>query len=192
MSYSSGQSFDSILTPANLYATLSLKGWSADPASTPSAVAPAAATIVLTKIPVPYTIVVTNILFVVTTGAASQSNSQVGLYNSSGVLLSASADQGTNWQAAGLKTTALAAAQTVTGGPGVFVYAAIHQGGGTPPTVASSAAATASANFSLGVTAGNTRTGTQTGHATNDLATIGTLTLANTTAFSRLLWVGVS
>lgn len=76
--------------------------------------------------------VVTNVLAAVTTAGATLTSGQcfAGLYNSSGTLLSATADQSTAWTTTGLKTMALTTPQTLAVGN---YYVALLANGTTPP-----------------------------------------------------------
>jgi hypothetical protein len=57
--------------------------------------------------------VVTNVSVAVVTAGSSVTLSKVGLYSTAGTRLALSADQGTNWQTAGLYTCAMATPYTV-------------------------------------------------------------------------------
>ena len=125
-----------------------LLGWTFDPASAIGNVTvEAAATLELTRIPLPATETITNILLVGTILGLVLTHSYVALYKSNGVLIGQSADQSAAWGAGGtlyqVETIALA------GGPYVctplaandFVWAAIYVGTSTGTLPAFSGAA---------------------------------------------------
>lgn len=82
--------------------------------------------------------VITNISIGISTAGAAMTASLVGIYDTAGNRVATSADQGTNWQSAGLKTIALTAPYVVptTGA----LYAALVATGGTIPVFARGAA----------------------------------------------------
>lgn len=157
--------------------------WSEDPEFASTNRQPAAATIYLKKILVPRTILVTNISVACSVVGTVYTNAQLGLYSSAGTYLSASAVQasaGTNgFGATGTVTLALAAAQTITGGPTVFVWAAVHAGTNSATAFALIGPTAGTVANNIGLAAATLRCATQTGHATNPLATIGNLTPAS-------------
>ncbi|WP_267716801.1 glycosyl hydrolase family 28-related protein [Streptomyces sp. CoH17] len=98
--------------------------------------------------------IATNILIGVETAGTGLVAGQcfVGLYSSSGTLLSASADQSTAWATGGLKTIPLSAPQTLAVGS---YYVAILANGTTAPQFAMGAGGTTSVN--AGLTTGTAR-----------------------------------
>lgn len=95
---------------------------------------------------------ITNIIMDVTVAGATLTSGQclAGLFDSTGHLLSATADQHTAWQSTGLKTMALTTPQVVL--PGLY-YVGYFWNGTTGPTFAFDGAASASngANTSIAV-----------------------------------------
>jgi hypothetical protein len=170
--------------------------WSSDIFEATTTATPTAATIYLSKIMVPKTITATNVNVLTLTAGTNYTNAQLGIYDSSGVLLGATAVQasaGTNgFGSVALSTIALTSAQTITGGPGVFVYGALHMGTNAATAAQFRAVSTTALVGNVGLSAAAYRTGTQTGHATNPLATIGTLTLASTTSAATPIWMAFS
>jgi hypothetical protein len=125
--------------------------------------------------------VLTNVSVVVTTAGAGTSLSKVGLYTTAGVRLALSADQGTGWNSAGVKTIALGSPYTVTADGGLYV-AVVAKAATTLPTFLRSVASSVA---SPAIGAGVAPYGSQTGQT--DLpasATIGSGTHA--------IWVGLS
>lgn len=114
-----------------------LLAWTQDPATLRSGGdANSAGVVYLAKIKITSrSTVVTNILYGVVVAGATLTAGQnfVGLYNSSGTLLSASADQTTAMGTTGLKTAALSAPQTLAVGT---YYVAFLSNGTTPPILA--------------------------------------------------------
>jgi hypothetical protein len=108
--------------------------WTQDPATLGASVdATTAGVLYLMKVKiVDRSTLVTNVLVGVGTAGSGLTSNQnfVGLYNSSGTLLSGSADQTTAFGSTGLKTIALSSAQTLAVGS---YYVAILTNGTTPP-----------------------------------------------------------
>lgn len=165
--------------------------WTGDPAAvTATGLTIASATIYLQKIEVPYTKTFTSLDFSVATAHVGNSNTQLGMYSSAGTYLTSSADISTTVQSTGAKSVNLAAAQTITGGPSVFVWVAYHAGvtGGTPGVIRGHSALC----MNVGCGASNLRSASIAGHATNPLATIGNLTPSSMAANSVTnIWFGV-
>lgn len=108
----------------------------------------------LVRIPVPQTIVATNVDVICSTLGATVANCFVGLHTSAGVLIGTSADQSTAFQSTGLKSSALVGGPfTIPGGPDQFVWGAFLCGSaGTMPSLlrvlANSSVAQENANLS--------------------------------------------
>lgn len=173
--------------------------WNMAPMSASGTKAPAAATIYMMKIIVPYSITVTNLTVAISTAGTSYTNTQLGLYSSAGVLLGSTAvlgSAGTNtFGTTGAKTIALGTPVAVQGGASSFVWGAIHAGtnSATSFVVAASSANSSTVNLGMAVTQGVIVT--QTGHATNDLATIGNLTPASnviSTVGNNVMFIALS
>ena len=191
---------NNIQTAANKHGLLAM---TFDPQIGGTTMTPAAATIILAKLAIPYSLTITNIVLNVATAGTSYTNTQVGLYNSSGTYLASSAvmaSAGTNTLGSlGDKVIALDVAQAITGGPTTFVWIGFHMGTNNATAVklictntsqAGGAAAAGAANFNLA--ASTAAIATQTGHATNNLATIGNLTPGSATLVGSLPLFGVT
>jgi hypothetical protein len=72
----------------------------------------------LTLLPIRQAVTITNVIFAINTAGATLTSGQnfAGLFDFSGNLLSATADQSTAWQSAGVKVMALTVAQSVAAG----------------------------------------------------------------------------
>ncbi len=176
------------------------------PAAAGATITLAAATVYLTKIPLPGSgttvISVTNVLAWLNTKAASTlTHSYAGLLTSGGVLVGQSADESSanqNWStsgAAGLKTHALVGGPFNVTPTGVddFVYACLYIGttAGTAPIFQAFAGATAPTAFvNLSNSAATSNMATQ---AVADSATPFTgLTLSSNTATAQPIWMAIS
>ena len=104
------------------------------------------ATAYFMRVPVTAGMVISNVIFSVTTAGAGMTLSKVGLYSKAGTQLAVSVDQGTNWQSTGTKTVPLSATYTVPADD--VIYACILAIGTTLPTVARGGA-TGSQNTAL-------------------------------------------
>lgn len=177
-----------------------LLAWTYDPAMAAGSKTPSAATIYLVKILVPQTITATNVLISCVTAGTNYTNTQVGLYDSAGTLLSASTVRATGgtdtFGSTGVKSLALAAAQTLVGSPSAYVWAALHMGTNAATSAVFGAVATSGITINANLTAATARSGSYTGHATNDLATIGNLTPASigivAGTVNTPIWMGIS
>jgi hypothetical protein len=174
-------------------------GWTSDPLYSTVAAnfTPVAATIYLFKIPVPRSITITNLLVAQVTAGTSYTNAQMGLYNSSGTYLAASAVQasaGTNGFGVNtaMVTLALDAAQTINGGPNAFVWVGLHMGTNAVTSAIFRAYATSNYMVNLNCSTSTLRCATYTGHATNNLATIGNLTPTSMSSTGNAMWYGLS
>lgn len=191
------------LAPASRPNINGLINWTEDPLMHSSNKTPANATIYLRKMMVPTTMTFANLLIVHSTNGTSYTNTQLGLYNSSGTLIGASAVLGS----AGTNTFGTAATRvntvaitviggqslTVTGGDAVFVWAAIHMGTNASTSATFVGSATGVAQTNAGQAVSLSRAGTYTGHATNDLATIGNLTPGSISQSAPLnIWFGAT
>jgi hypothetical protein len=160
-----------------------------DPTGAPSTIALTAGTVYLSRINIRAGMTVNNVWYAINTvGAGASTGCFVGLYNSAGTLLSASADQGAVFAGTtGPKSAALGAAQTLAAG--TFVWAAMLCNLATTQVApARSAANTVNANVNLAAA--------QLRFATN--ATVQTTLPATITPASNVspgsinLWMGVS
>lgn len=106
--------------------------WSYDPATAYANNIITAGQANLMLIPVRAATTITNVITHVAVAGATLTSGQcfAGLFNSSGTLLSATADQSTAWQSVGLKTMALTSAQSVAAG---LYYVGIFGNGTTLP-----------------------------------------------------------
>jgi len=148
-----------------------------------------AGTIYIFKIPIRAAVTITNVVWNVTTAGNNTGGSTgtfSGLYNSSGTLLSGSADAAALFTSTGLATVPLTTPQALSAG--TFVWAALVTNlGTTQPTLAR--AAGSSAAYNAGLTAATFRL------AVNGLTqtSLPTLTPAsNTNTNSLFFWVGLS
>lgn len=164
--------------------------WAFDPLATGGGTVMVAATQYFTKIPLPRDgMTVTNILSSLGTAGNTLTHSYVALYNSSGTMLSQSADQSANWVAGTVKTTALGAAQTVTPTQANdFVWVMFYVGTAvTPPTWRGTGVAANLANF--GTTAATSRFASL---ALADTATMPNITPSSLTASAIENWCGIT
>lgn len=163
---------------------MGLIAWSYDISNATLNTQPTAGTLSMVRLPIPAATTVTNVILAVATAGSGLTSGQcfAGLFNSSRVLLSSTADQSTSWNSTGAKIMPLAAAQAVT--PGDYFVGFFYNG-----TTAPAFARAASAPFiNLGLSTANSRYATaDTGRTTSLPATAATLA-AGTIAY----WVGVS
>ncbi|GGN40131.1 hypothetical protein FHR83_007114 [Actinoplanes campanulatus] len=124
----SGLSSPSVFTPADH----GLLAWNFDPIMTTGGVVAVGGTLYVMRIQLASPATISNILMYVTAAGATLTANQcwAGLYDSAGNLLSATAQQATNWQTTGLKTMALAAPQSVPAGT---CYVGVYGTGTTLP-----------------------------------------------------------
>lgn len=103
--------------------------WSADPLLAYTGLIVTGGDAYFIQVPIRQTATISNVILYVATAGASLTSGEnfAGLFSATGTLLSATADQTTNWQSTGLKTMALSAAQTVAAG----VYYVGFYGNGT-------------------------------------------------------------
>lgn len=109
--------------------------WSFDPGSNGTGtIIPTGGLLHLVKLKLDQGALVSNVVIHLTSAGATLTAGQnfAGLYSAAGALLSVTADQAAAWQTGGLKTMALAVAQTVGAG---YVYAAFWAVGSTLPTL---------------------------------------------------------
>ena len=115
-------------------ADLGWLAWNYDPAYTAQGITLAASYLYVMRVNVRAAISVTNVIIAIATAGSSLTSSEnyAGLYNSSGSLIAATADQTTAWESNGYKTMPLAS------GPynllaATFCWVAILANGTTPP-----------------------------------------------------------
>ncbi len=111
-----------------------LLGWSYDP-MLPSTGAPLATGVqYFSKVWVPRTVTFTSVMFNVTAIGATLTAgaNNLGLYSSAGTQIAATPDQTTTYTTTGLQTVNWSSTATVTGGPGVFIWAGVKSSGTTP------------------------------------------------------------
>lgn len=175
---------DATFTPADH----GLVAWTHDPATLRSASnATTSGTVYLCKVKVVNrSSVATNVIVGIEAAGVTLTAGQsfVGLYNSSGTLLSASADQSGNWTSTGLKTIALGAPQTLAVGS---YYVAILSVGATPPQFAMGAGG--ATTVSAGLTAGTARFLTG---PTGQTSLPASITLSSQTITSGARWAALS
>jgi hypothetical protein len=165
-----------------------LLAWTYDTIAQNGSSTPGTGVVQLSRINVRTTMTITNILVAVAatgTGLTSGQNF-VGLYNSAGTLLSASADQTTPWGTTGLKTAALSAAQTVN--PGIYYVAILANAATTTPGFAR-ATVQGAATVNAGATASAPRYATS---GTGQTTLPGSITLSSSTQIATAWWAAVS
>jgi hypothetical protein len=193
MSYSSGPVYD----PRAEKAYNGLLGWSIDPAlATANTSISAAASLQLVKIPLPYTITLSNCYVDLTTAATSTlTNCYVAFYTSAGAVIGQTADQSANWDTGsptGIETIAITGTPTATPrNSNDFIWAAIYCGtsAGTVMKFAATVATPSAAHLNIGTAAATSRMGTI---AQVDNATAQPLVPANIVAANTLFFVGIS
>lgn len=128
---------------------------------------------------------VTNVVLDVTNAPTLTTGNYAGLYNGSGTLMSATADQTTNWASSGVKTMALTSSQTVT--PGIYYVAFLTNGSALPSF------ARANATTSAGLNAGTTSTTFLFGTFGTGLTTLpGSITLSSAVTEANPWWMALS
>lgn len=159
-------------------------GWSFDPATSNSSTNPITGTVYATGVYLPAGTVTNLHLYVATGGAAT--HCAMGLYSSSGTLLSQTADQTSTTSSTGLKTWALGVPQVVAAG---YYYLAMAFAGGSMPGVTSAAGITAAVvNAATGAAPIQTRfSSSGTAYATVLPSPLGTLT-----GSAKTVWAGAS
>lgn len=132
------------LPPTFCPADYSWISWAFDPLLAYSSSIPTAGDAFFTLLPIRAATTITNVILDVQTAGATLTAGQcfAGLFDHSGNLLAATADQSTNWQTAGLKVMPLATAQLVAAG---LYYVGFFWNGTTGPKFSFNAA-TATAN----------------------------------------------
>lgn len=109
-------------------------GWNYDPALSGGSSVPLAGALFLVRVPVPEIITIGGVAILVGTGgtgATALANCFLGVYNTAGTRLGASADQSAAWATSGFKSAAVTVdgGQSLSvGGPGVYVFAGILVG----------------------------------------------------------------
>ena len=131
---------------------------------------------------------ITNIVYNIGTAGSglTAGDNYVGLYNSTGTLLSASADQSSNWTSTGNKVTALSSAQTVVAG---YVYAAFLAVGTTPPLFARASSAQGTLLMQMQSSSSLPR---EASFGTSQTSLPSSITMTSTVGIANAPWVGVS
>lgn len=168
-----------------------LLAWSYDLDAAFNAVTLIAGTIYLTKIPIRYNLTATNLWWQTgSAGSGVSSGSFVGLYNSSGTLLTGSADLGASIYA-GNHETALTTPQALTAGTFVWAAILVNQAS-TQPAVACMFNFPSSAKQNLNLTPATFRCAVPAG-GTTQTALLGSFTpSSNTNTGAAPLWFGIS
>ena len=179
--------------PANgvIPADHGLLAWSVDIDACINGFLLVAGTVYLVKIPVRYALTATYLWFSLTTaGSGASTGSYVGLYSSSGTLLTGSSDLGTSI-AGGNHQVTLTTPQSLAGGS--FVWAAIVTNqASTQPTLRSPLTYSGATTSNLNLSAALSRAAIPAG-GTAQTALPGSFTpSSNTTGTSALLWFGIS
>lgn len=156
----------------------------------------AAATIYLARVPLPYSVSVTNVIaYCTAVGSSTVTNGYLGLYSSAGTLIGSSANQTTNWASGGggvgLNTLPLAGGPFTCSPVGAndFLWVAFYCGalGGTAPSFHRAPAATATL-INAGCTAARSRVGS-IAQANGVLAS---LTPGSVAAYTIPFWAALS
>jgi hypothetical protein len=162
-----------------------LVSYTYDPATVSgNATLASAGVLYLSRLHVDVAATVTNILASIATAGATLTAGQCGaaLYNASGALLSATADQASAWGSTGLKTMALAVAQNLPAGD---YYVGLWFNGTTSPAFYRQGTG---AHINAGLAATASRFGTaNTGVTTAAPNTLGTIAAA-----TNAWWIGLS
>ena len=160
-----------------------LIAWAFDPVGAGFTSVITAGALYLTKMRLAKAATITNIIQHIGTGGSSLTANQnyLGLYSSSGTLLRSSADQSTNWQSLGSKTTALTTPYSAAAG---IYYVGMLSNGTTPP-VPSGRLSGGYLNYPL--VTGTSRAGT---YGTAQTSLPSTLTMESMVASNQILWYG--
>lgn len=171
-----------------------LVAWSHDPTMCDTDGQLSAGVLFLSKLFIPETVTLANLLAVVNViGATLTANQNVGaVYNSAGTKIGDTANQATAWTSLGLKTMALTVvggqSLTIAGGPDVYVWAALLGNGTTMPRFRASVADAIMGNVGLTTPGATQRFGTVLTAQTSMPTSI---TPANIVA-GRPIWLGCS
>lgn len=134
-----------------------------------------------------YPLVITNVVYIVATaGLGASTGSFVGVYNSSGTLLSSCSDIGANLLAAGAYSTALTTPQTINSG---FVWLAMVENLATTQPAMRVEATAAFATVNLNLTAATCRCGIA---ATAQTTLPASFTPSANSLSGQTIWMGVS
>jgi Pectate lyase superfamily protein len=166
-----------------------LIAWSFDQATANATAAPSLGVVRLCRVEIRQATTITNVLMSIpaTSGSGlTTSENFAGLYSSSGTLLSATADQTTNWGSTGLKTMALTSAQAVA--PGVYYVGFVANAGTSAPSFLVGSTQAASV-LNAGLTAATARYATNGTGVTTLPASI---TMSGVTTSGTSYWVAVS
>jgi peptidoglycan/xylan/chitin deacetylase (PgdA/CDA1 family) len=153
-----------------------LIGWAYDPVIASTSTIPTAGLLQMVKVKVPQAATITNVLLSATVAGATLTAGQcfAGLWNSSLTLLSATADQATAWQSAGVQSMALTTPQAVPAG---VYYVGFYWNGTTGPSFARQTSGSSQLNVGLASTAARWAT-SSSGLTTTPPATAGALSKA--------------
>lgn len=162
-----------------------LLAWAYDPdvAINTTTLTPAG-TLFMTRLKIRKPMTITNVIINVVTAGVTLTANQcfAALYNSSLGLLSATANQATNWASTGVKVMALSAAQAVAAGD---YFVGFYYNGTTGPTLSRAASSTV---VNLSQTAAQSRNATSSTGLTTAMPAPAAALVANFNSF----WVGVS
>jgi hypothetical protein len=166
-----------------------LLAWNCEPLSAGSSSLTTAGTLYLMRVNIYKAFTWTNVIISVPTNGSGTpgSGTFIGLYNSSGTLLSGSADVASSLTSTGAKTLALTSSQALSAGTFVWV-ALLTNMGTTQPTVSKSGASVGTAN--AGLTAASFRCAV---NGTSLTALPGSITPSSNTGTGSLpFWVAAS
>lgn len=172
--------------------------------ATSNNIQPASGFIYLSKIWVPTTITIANLLLYISVAGSGLTAAQnlAGIYDSNGNLVAQTADQATPWSTGGvgLKTMALTAQGafnlTLTGGNGVFFWAAVLSVGTTRPKIAGVSSATyvqpgRGGPYVTTVPGAQHRTAFETVGGRTTLVSLNGLTLSDS-SLTTMFWLGLT
>lgn len=161
--------------------------WQFDPATNMVGTTITSGTVNMSKLWFRQAVTITNVALAITAVGAALVAGQnfAGLYDSTGTLLSATADQTANWGTVGFKEMALTAPQAVAAGN---YYVAVVSNAGTTPAFARGSALTSSiANAKLTATNGRFTTG-----PAGQTSLPASITMAARSLTGNALWAAVS
>jgi hypothetical protein len=167
-----------------------------DPATAAAGTVNTLGFVTLTKVYIPDTMTIANIVAAVSTAGATLTNNQclAGIYKADGTLIANTASQHTNWQTANIYTMALTSVksgQSLTRPGGTWVYVALLANGTTAPRFAVVADLNNASTVNFGLT-GDATTGWRSAFKTSGAQTTLPLTLGATTRWTGPLWVGLT
>jgi hypothetical protein len=167
-----------------------LIAWTYDPPAATASSAPTSGTVQLLRVILPQAQTVTNVLVEVAVAGATLTSAEnfAGLYSAAGVLLSATADQSSNWLNTGLQTMPLTTVQTGLAA-GIYYIGLVSNGVTTPAFARGGGLAGESTMINAGLTAATARFAT--GPATQSTLP-GTITMSSNGFAPVPYWAALS